>query len=50
METYKKQLTEYPYIWSIEQKITGKHTIETIAYTDNNETISDQITATLLII
>jgi len=46
----QKTITEYPYTWVIDQKMTGKHTIETIAYTNINETISDEITAILLII
>ncbi|MCJ7572580.1 MAG: hypothetical protein MUO82_12030, partial [Candidatus Thermoplasmatota archaeon] len=45
----QKTITEYPYTWDIDQKMTGKHTIDVIAYTDNNETLTDQITATLLI-
>ncbi|MCJ7570613.1 MAG: hypothetical protein MUO82_01880, partial [Candidatus Thermoplasmatota archaeon] len=46
----QKTITEDPYIWSIDQKMTGKHTIDVIAYTVNNEIVSDQITATLLLI
>jgi len=45
----QKTITEYPYTWVIDQKMTGKHTIETIAYTNINETISDEITAILLL-
>jgi PKD repeat protein len=46
----QQTLTQSPYNWNIEQKITGTHTIQIKAYTPDGEIITDQITATLLII
>ena len=46
----EETVTSWPYSWTIEGKITGVHTIEVVAYTSDYDTVSDEITATLLII
>ena len=45
----EETVTSWPYSWTIEGKITGVHTIEVVAYTSDYDTVSDEITATLLI-
>ncbi len=49
-DVVQKTVSEWPYTWTIEGKITGTHKLGIIAYTDTYETISEEITATLLII
>ncbi len=47
--TKQTTITESPYTWKIDQQIIGKHTIQITAHTTNDETITDQMTATFLI-
>jgi PKD repeat protein len=46
----QETVSVWPYSWTIEGKITGTHSIEAVAFTDNYESVSDDITAILLII
>jgi hypothetical protein len=39
-----------PYVWSVDQQVMGRYIIQVKAYTSDGEIVTDQITATLLII
>jgi hypothetical protein len=39
-----------PFVWSVDQQVMGRYIIQVKAYTSDGEIVTDQITATLLII